>query len=589
MSRRAKLTSKSAPAPHRNWEAWLPFIGCVIALIAYFPALQAGFIWDDDRYVTSNRLLTAPDGLWRIWFSQDAPSQYVPLTYTSLWLEHSLWGFWAKGYHIVNVLLHAVNGWLLWRLLKALAIPGAWLAAALFLLHPVQVESVAWISERKNVLSLLFMLLATEAWRKSLDAPATSSTRSYWWALIFHGLALASKATACTLPVALVVVLWLKGLKLDRRRWLQIIPFITLGIGMGVIAMWWERHHQGTEGETFAMSFLERVIVAGRAVWFYLGKLLWPADLTFIYPQWQINPSDPWAYLGLLTCVIAAVLIYLARHRTGNSIGIAGLFYLGMLAPLLGFIMLYTFRFTYVADHYQYVASIGPLTLVAAGLTKGIKRLPQRRGDLQWVIFSTILLLLGALTWKQAGIYQDHGTIWHDTLAKNPNCWMAENNLGNFLARQGQPDEAIQHYQKALAIKPDYAEAHYNWADALMRQQYRDLAIQHLEEAIRIDPAHAKARNNLGIALIQAGRPKEAITQFEQAVKLRPTLSQGYLNLALALDKVGRRADAINRLQQLLALRSDDRDARRLLDHLVSLPPARNPDVSDQSALPTNP
>lgn len=268
MSRPAKLTLHSAPAPNHAWETWLPFIGCVIALIAYFPALHAGFIWDDDRYVTNNRLLTAPDGLWRIWFSQDAPSQYVPLTYTSFWLEHSLWGLWAQGYHVVNVLLHSLNAWLLGRLLKSLAIPGAWFAAALFLLHPVQVESVAWISERKNVLSLLFMLLATDAWQKSLDDVPAASTRWYRRALIFQVLALASKATACTLPAGLVVVLWLKGLKLDRRRWLQITPFVALGIGMGLIAMWWERHHQGTEGDVFALSFLERLLVAGRAVWF---------------------------------------------------------------------------------------------------------------------------------------------------------------------------------------------------------------------------------------------------------------------------------------------------------------------------------
>lgn len=586
MSHRAKFTPQSAPAPNHTWETWLLFIGGVVALIAYFPALQAGFIWDDDRYVTNNRLLTAPDGLWRIWFSQDAPSQYVPLTYTSFWLEYSLWGLWAQGYHIVNVLLHAVNGWLLWRLLKSLAIPGAWLAAALFLLHPVQVESVAWISERKNVLSLLFMLLATDAWRKFLDDASVSSTRWYRRALIFQVLALASKATACTLPAALVVALWLKGMKLDRRRWRQLAPFVALGIGMGLLAMWWERHHQGTAGDVFALSFLERLIVAGRAVWFYLGKILWPTDLTFIYPQWQINTTDPWAYAGLLACVIVTVAIYLARHRTGNSIGIAGLFYLGMLVPLLGFIMLYTFRYTFVADHYQYVASIGPLTLLAAGLTKGIARLLNQR-EAPFVICGPLLLTLGILTWKQAGIYQNHGTIWRDTLTKNPNCWMAENNLGNFLARQGQPEEAITHYQKALAIKPDYAEAHYNWADALMRQKNLPLTIEHLMEAVRLDPTYGRARNNLGIALIQAGRPTEAIAQFEAAIKVYPAFNQAYVNLALALSKVGRNGDAIGWLNQALALNPGDKDARRLLD-LMTLP--SGPDkATNQTTLPAFP
>lgn len=312
-------------------------------------------------------------------------------------------------------------------------------------------------------------------------------------------------------------------------------------------------------------------------------------DLTFIYPQWQVNTTDPWAYAGLVACGIVAVAIYLARHRTGNSIGIAGLFYLGMLVPLLGFIMLNTFRYTFVADHYQYVASIGPLTLLAAGLTKGIGRLRHRQREMQAAIYGTLLLLLGFLAWKQAGIYQNHGTIWRDTLAKNPNCWMAENNLGNFLARQGQPEAAIQHYQKALTIKPDYAEAHYNWADALMRQKQIEPAITHLREAVRLNPDYVKARNNLGIALAQTDRAVEAIEQFETAVKIRPTFSQGYLNLALALNKTGRHPDAINRLQQFLALVPEDRDAKRLLNHLATLPLESDRNVTNQTQLPTMP
>lgn len=569
--------SKASSLLPSGGERWVILLWFAAAICAYFPALQAGFIWDDDRYVTSNRLLAAPDGLWRIWFSQDAPSQYVPLTYTSFWLEHSIWGMWAKGYHTVNVLLHALNGWLLWRLLKSLAVPGAWFAAALFLLHPVQVESVAWISERKNILSLLFMLLATDAWIKFLDTPATTPGRWYRWALVFHVLALASKATASTLPVALVVVLWLKDMKLDRRRWQQITPFVALGIGMGLIAMWWERHHQGTEGDTFALSFLERILVAGRAVWFYLGKLLWPTELTFIYPQWRINPADPWSYTGLGVFLVATMVIYLVRHRTGSSLGIAGLFYLGMLAPLLGFIMLYTFRYTFVADHYQYVASIGPLTLLAVGLTKGLDQLSRHRREIQLVVCSILLLALGILTWSQTRIYQTHGTIWRDTLAKNPTCWMAENNLGNFLARQGDSAQAVAHYQKALALKPDYAEAHYNWADALMRQKNLAAAIAHLQEAVRLDPQYYRARNNLGIALVQSGRFAEALTQFEATIALRPKVSQGYINLALALSNAGRNDEAIQRLNQALALNPNDKDAHRLLNQLLLPAPPPQP------------
>ncbi|HEX4341745.1 MAG TPA: tetratricopeptide repeat protein, partial [Verrucomicrobiae bacterium] len=507
-------------------------------LIAYWPVRHAGFIWDDDRYVTSNALLSRPDGLRRIWFSQDAPSQYVPLVYTTLRVEYSVLGLHPAGYHLDNVLLHALNAVLLWRLLKRLKVPGDWLAAGIFALHPVQVESVAWISERKNVLSLLFYLLAVRAWVKFVDGEEKHSGRQYLLSLGFCALALFSKATACTLPAALLVVLWLRRKPINLQRLMQIVPFAALGIGMGLLVMWWERHHQGTEGTTFSMSLPARLLIASHAIWFYLGKLIWPANLTFIYPQWTINPANALAYGWLVACVGACAAIYYLRRYVGRSLEVAGIFYGAALAPLLGFIMLYTFRYTYVADHYQYIASIGPLSLLAAGMATVFDRLKKRMPFLQPAVCGALFLGLGTLTWHQAGIYRTPETLWRDTLRKNPACWMAENNLGDVSVRAGQLDDGIAHYHRSLEISPS-SEAHYNLGVVLARQGDMDGAISNLEEAVRLDPDSFKAQNNLGIALNGTGHPDEAISHFERALQTNPRFATSYINLAIALNQKG--------------------------------------------------
>ena len=273
---------------------WQGGLIVLLVFLAYLPALRGGFIWDDDAYVTNNPLLTAPDGLRRIWFTTDSPSQYFPLTYTVFRIEHSLWGFNPAGYHCVNILLHAINALLVWRLLKRLSVPGAWLAAALFALHPVQVESVAWITELKSILSLFFILLTLFCW---VEFVGERSKRSwYWLALVFYALALFSKTTACTLPAALLLILWLKAKPIGWRRLAQVVPFLAMGLGMGLLTVWWERFHQGTQGKLFSMGLLERLLVASHALWFYAGKLFWPVNLTFSYPRWAIEPADP---LGL--------------------------------------------------------------------------------------------------------------------------------------------------------------------------------------------------------------------------------------------------------------------------------------------------
>src|SRR5881394_4632866 len=374
-------------------------------IFAYRPAWNGGFLWDDDVYITNNELLTAPDGLRRIWFSLDSPSQYFPLVYTTFRVEHALWGLNPTGYHWINLVLHVANALLVWAVLARLRIPGAWLAGAIFALHPVQVESVAWITERKNVLMGFFFLLTLLGWIAFVNERTRRRWIFYCLALIFYVLALSAKATACTLPAALFLIVWLENKPITMRRLIQIVPFVFLGIGMGLLAVWWERYHQGTNRAVFTfLSPIERILVASRAVWFYLSKIFWPSNLTFIYPRWNISPADLLDYVWLLAGIAACVVIYFLRRYFQRSVEVAAAFFVATLSPVLGFIMLYTFRYTFVADHYQYLACIGPIALVSAGIAILADRLKQHRAMVSSVALFAVASF-GGLTWRQAAMF----------------------------------------------------------------------------------------------------------------------------------------------------------------------------------------
>lgn len=535
----------------------------IATLLAYFPATRCGYIWDDDVYVTGNPLLTAPDGLRRIWFSLDSPSQYFPLVYTTFRIEHALWGLNPAGYHWANILLHTANALLLWRLLTRLRVPGAWLAAALFALHPVQVESVAWITERKNVLMGFFFLLSLRAWVEFIGNATKRKWMFYALALVCYALALFSKTTACTLPAALLLVLWLKKRPVDWSSIAEIAPFLLLGFCMGLVTVWWERFHQGTQGKLFAMGPLERLLVASHAIWFYAGKLLWPTDLAFSYPRWTVSAANPTAWLWLLALAGSAALIFCARRTTGRGVEVPAIFFVATLSPVLGFIMLYTFRYSFVADHYQYLACIGPLALAAAATsTLTESYLPRKLAWLKPASCAILLALLGALSWKQCAVYADLPTLWKSTLAKNPESWLAHNNLGLELVRQGKMDEAIKHYRKALQINPDYEEVHSNLGEVLIQQGQTGEAIVEFHKALQINPSFLEARNNLGVALLQQGHIDEALAQYREALRINPDYSQTHYNLGNAFLGQGRAEDAVAQYREALRINPDNADAR---------------------------
>jgi Flp pilus assembly protein TadD len=542
------------------WErGWLKGLLLVAAVVfAYQPAWHAGFIWDDDVYVTNNRLLTVPNGLKRIWFSLDSPSQYFPLTYTTFRLERALWGLNAAGYHWVNILLHAANALLAWRLLKRLGVPGAWLAAAIFALHPVQVESVAWITERKNILSLFFFLLSLLAWVEFVEDRPKPGWRFYFLSLFFFALALFSKTTACTLPAALLLVLWLKGKPIDRFRLAQIIPFLVLGVGMGLVTVWWERYHQGTQGTLFSYGPAERLLIASRAVWFYAGKLVWPVNLTFSYPHWTINPVDPFAYGWLAAGLGLGAAVYFARRFAGRGVEVAALFYVAALSPLLGFIMLYTFWFSFVADHYQYIASIGPIALAAGGITTALGTWGKEKPFLKPAPGGVLLLTLAVLTWRQCGMYANLETLWGTTVVRNPSSFLAHNNLGNVFFRSGRMHEAIAQYQKALEIQPRYALALNNLGNAFLRNGRVDEAIEQYQKALAIQPGDPATYDNLGNALLKKERVDEAIAHFQEALAIQPDDAATHDSLGNALLIKGRVDEAMAHFQKALAIQPDN-------------------------------
>jgi len=574
----------------RSWWRGLLFalILAAVTIFVYRPAWNGGFLWDDDVYITNNELLTAPDGLRRIWLSLDSPSQYFPLVYTSFRTEHALWGLNPTGYHWVNLTLHISDALLVWLVLARLKVPGSWLAGAIFALHPVQVESVAWITERKNVLMGFFFLLTLLAWIAFVDGRTKRRWLFYGLALILYLFALSAKTTACTLPAALFLILWLQHKTIDWKRISQIIPFLVIGVAMGLVAMWWERYHQGTSRAVFTfLSPIERVLVASRAIWFYLSKLIWPSNLTFIYPRWNIAPTYLLNYSFLLAGVVMCGVIYFLRRYLGRRVEVAAAFFVATLSPVLGFIMLYTFRYTFVADHYQYLACIGPIALASAGLVN----LADVSKNSRTLIFSAALCLpvvLATLTWRQAAMYGNIETLWRTTLARNPSCWMAHNNLGIALFERGRLDEAIVHYRTTLETQPDFWDADYNLgtallgkgqvdeaifycnkaammqpndpdaqvalANALLQKRQVDDAIVHYQKAVAIRPDYFLARYGLGHALLEEGKFDAAIEHSRAALLIQPNNADCQTVLAIALDEKGQAAEAIKHYEKALAI-----------------------------------
>ncbi len=538
----------------------LVLLGCV--LLAYGPALGGDFIWDDDVYIINSDVLRDLDGLRRIWLEPTSIPQYYPLVHTSFWLEYPAWGLESLGYHLVNVVLHGLSAFVLWRVLLRLGVPGAWLAAAVFALHPVHVESVAWITERKNVLSGLFYLLAALAYlrfRPMSDPdgaePRHGPVRAYWLAWVAFVAALLSKTVTASLPAALLLIAWWKRREMPWRDALYLGPMLAVGVVMGLTTAYLEKIHVGAQGIDWELSIVERFLVAGRALWFYAGKLVWPAQLTFIYPRWEVSDAVWWQYLFPLAAVAVVAGLVALRSRLGRAPLVALVFSAVTLFPALGFVDVYPFRYSFVADHFQYLGSLG---LIVLGVGVATLHADRVSAATRTAIAVAVMVLLATLTWRQAHAYAGLESLWQDTIVKDPRSWMAHNNLAGLRMDAGRMDEALEYYERTVELKPDHANAPNNIGQIHLLRGELDDAARWLTRAIEIDADFAPPHVNLGLVYGKQRRPELAEEHFRQAIAIRSGYHLAHYQLGLHLMRTDRIAEAVRSLDTAVTLNRID-------------------------------
>jgi len=550
--------------------AWKALVLFIASFISHWQAIGGGFIWDDDAHITRVDLRSF-EGLWAIWTKLGATQQYYPLVHSFFWFEHAFWGDAATYYHIINILLHSVVAILIVAVVKKLEIRGAWLAGFIFALHPVHVESVAWITEQKNTISAIFYLAAAYYYLK-FDKERLN--KIYAIASVFFICALLSKTVTATLPAALLVVFWWKKGSLSLKTdVLFLLPWFAIGASGGAFTAWVERTLIGAQGPDYQsaviLTSVTRCLLAAHVIWFYLAKLLWPANLIFIYEHWSISASNPVDYIYIIALI--TFLILLVRFANTNTevdsdgliarAPLAGfLFFCGTLFPVLGFANVYPFMFSYVADHFQYLASIGIIIPIAAFLTKYIEKLSAENRGYASAIGGVFLALLGFLSWNQCSMYKDAQTLYTNTIDRNPSCWMAHNNLGAILLGQGKINEATQQFEEALKIRPRYPDAQSNMCSVLIRLGRIEEALTHGYEAVKLR-ASAENENNLAIALADVGRTSEAVQHYLNALTIKPNYVEVLNNLGNAYMQLGKNTEAIACYQNAIKYNSNFPDA----------------------------
>jgi tetratricopeptide (TPR) repeat protein len=516
-------------------------------LAAYQPALRGGLLWDDDKHVTAPDLRSL-HGLTRIWTDLGATQQYYPVAHTAFWIEHRLFGDATLGYHLVNIGLHAASALLLLVILRRLAVPGAALAAALFALHPVQVESVAWISELKNTLSGVFFMTSLLLYLRFDD---DRDGRAYAASLVAFLLALMSKSVTATLPGLLLVVCWWRRGRVELRRdVMPALPFFAAGAAAGLFTAWVERTYIGAAGADFHLTFAERILIAGRAIWFYLGTIVWPHPLVFEYPRWTLDASAAWQWA--FPAAALALLAACWRLRSRSRAPLAALLaFAGLLFPALGFVNVYPFRFSFVADHFQYLAIAPVLILFAAAAAT----LARRWSPSPWPPMAAAIALVSALalvTHAEAAKYTDAITSYRAILAENPSSWLAHTNLGALL-RPTAPDEALVHLQEAVRLKPDSDLSHYNLANLLQQTERFEDAIREYRATLTLAPNMGLAYYNLGNTLLQMDRLPDAEIAYRQAIRVAPNLALAHGGLCRVLQATNRPADAVAECRTAIA------------------------------------
>ena len=547
----AVASDVSAPRADRSAQETQAVLAiALLVAVSYFPALQGGFVWDDVIF-SEEPVVHAPDGLRSIWFSPaDIKNEghYWPLVYTSFWLEHKVWGLNPLGYHAVNILLHLANCLLLWRLLGRLAIPGAVLIAAVFAVHPLHVESVAWIIERKDVLSALFYLTAVLTWVRFDESPGPGR---YALALLLFAAGLLCKSVVVTLPVALLTWHWWRRGRIIPVDLLRLAPFVAVGAGVTLADL---AFYASREPLELGYSLAERALIAARALWFYAGKLIWPVDLAVIYPLWEIDVGDPAAWAYLAGAAALPVVLWLARRRIGRGALAGTLFFALTLAPVLGFIDYGYMQFSFVADRFQYLAGIGVMAVLIGAAAHGTRKLPEAARMTASGLAVALVLGLALLTWRQAAIYRDEVTLFSHIVALNPQARDAHLNLGNALIEAGRNEDGVAASRTAVEQRPESADAHSNLGLALMNLERFEEAGAVLRRARELDPNHQSSLQNSAELLRKQGRHEEAVETYRAVLQRDGRYALAYAGLGDALFQLQRYEAAIDALQAAIEI-----------------------------------
>ncbi len=595
MSKRKKSSQKKS-LPSRPGTSMFSALSIIVpagaaaialaALLAYIPAINGGFVLDDELLLTDSIYIRDSNGLYKFWCTT-ASLDYWPVTNTSFWMEWRLWVMNLAGYHVTNLILHIVEAVLIWIILRKLSIPGAFWAAMIFVLHPVNVESAAWIAQRKNMMAMLFFLLSILWYLKVLMPTANrsaalsplssrssplaprSSILFYWLSLSAFVLAMLGKASVVVQPVLLLGIAWWLSPKeagpvfspgkmslspYVRRNLALSAPFFAVAIVLTVVNVWFQKH--GVEVAFRKVGFAERLLGSGGVIWFYLYKALLPLNLVFVYPQWQIKTDNLLWWLPLAAALAVTAVLWRHRKDWGRPLLFAWGFFCVALTPVLGLKDVGFMEHSLVADHYQHIAIIGVIALISAGFSAWHRR---ARDKPPWAIAvaAAALAVLAILTWRQSGLYHDAVTLYKSILEKNPQSWMAQNNLGLVLEKSGKPQESINYFREALRLKPNYPEARYNWAIALVNLGLLPEAAEQYEQALKLKPDFAQAHNNLGIVLYKMDRLQESIDQFQLALRTKFDYPEAHNNLGSALARVGRHKEAAEEFRQAIRLKPD--------------------------------
>ena len=546
---------------------WLAAALLLLTVIVYWPALRGGFIWDDADHLTENQAVAAPDGLHLIWSSLSV-SRYYPLTLTSFWIQRRLWGLAPFPYHATNLIVHAINTILLFLLLRRLRVRGAWMAAALWGVHPVNVESVAWITELKNVQSGLFFLLCLLCY---LRFEIRRELVWYIAALVSFAAALLSKPSTVFLPAALLLSVWWERGRWQRDDILRICPFLVAALLMSLVTIVeQQRLVQMAATTEWSLGMAERFVIAGRVPWFYAGKLLWPINASFVYPRWTIDSANGLGWLPLVGSLAFGAACWRLRRLQWVRACVFGLgYFIIALLPVLGFLNIYYFRYSFVADHFNYLASMGFIALVVAGFATLNHHLPTK------VALSVVALaVLGGLAWQRTEVFHDDETLWRNTLRKNPTAVLALNNLGNIDRQAGRLSDAESHFRRALVLEPDYPQTHNNLGVTLAQLGRRAEAEHEFQIALNLWPRYLDAHQNLVRLLAEDGRDDDAIAQVRILIELQPHNPSYYLQLGELLERGGHHAQAIEVYQSGLRELPTNPDLARELARLRAQKPA---------------